>query len=101
MPKRSALQDQIHKVEKRLKSIASQRTKQVKALRARAADAALHWIMANQGRVNAFRSSVKGTPVAKALDALLKLLRSEARTGKKKKKKAARRRPKAAAPASG
>ena len=94
-----SLQAQIKKVQKRLTGEANKGKKQVNALRAKAADAALKWVMSHQDRVNQFRSSVKGTPVAKALDALLDLLRKQG-TPKKapaKKKPAAKKAVKKAA----
>lgn len=84
------LQSQLKKVQKRLTSQTSKGKKQVHALRVKAAHAALHWVMSHQDRVNQFRSSVKGTPVAKALDALLAMLKKE---GAPKKKAAAKKRP--------
>lgn len=72
-----SLQARIKKVQKSIKGQANKGKKQVNALRAKAADAALKWVMSHQDRVNQFRSSVKGTPVAKALDALLALLKKQ------------------------
>lgn len=86
----SQLQTQLKKVQKRLTSQTAKGKKQVDALRAKAAHAALQWVMSHQDRVNQFRSSVRGTPVAKALDALLALLKKE---GAPKKKAAAKKRP--------
>lgn len=75
MTTRSQIETQIKKVQKRVSAETARRKKQVTALRARAAEAALHWVIAHEDRVNAFRASVKGTPVANALDALLDLLK--------------------------
>ena len=85
-----SLQAQIKKVQKRITGEANKGKKRVNALRAKAADAALKWVMSHQDRVNQFRSSVKGTLVAKALDALLDLLKKQ---GTPKKKPAAKKRP--------
>lgn len=73
----SKFQSQLKKVQKSLTSRTAKGKKQVSALRAKAADAALKWVMSHQARINQFRSSVKGTPVAKALDALLDLLKKQ------------------------
>lgn len=86
MTTRSKIESQIKKVQKRVNAETAKRKKQVDALRARAAEAALHWVISHQDRVNAFRSSVQGTPVAQALDALLDLLKGAA-----KKKPAAKK----------
>jgi DNA-binding protein HU-beta len=94
MATRSKLESQIQSVQKRLNAAAASRKKQIAALRAKAADAALHWVMSHQSRISAFRSSFKGTPVEKAFDKLLGVLKSEAGAGKKKPaKKAAKRKP--------
>lgn len=85
----SKLQSQLKQVQKRLSSQTAKGKKQVDTLRAKAAHAALQWVMSHQDRVNQFRSSVKGTPVAKALDALLTLLKKEGAP----KKAAAKKRP--------
>lgn len=97
----SKLQSQLKKVQKSLTSRTAKGKKQIAALRAKAAHAALQWVMSHQDRVNQFRSSVKGTPVAKALDALLDMLKKQDTTkrapakkkpaAKKAAKKAARR----------
>ena len=86
----ASLQSQFKKVQKRLTSQTTKGKKKVDALRAKAAHAALQWVMSHQDRVNQFRNSVKGTPVAKALDALLDVLKKE---GAPKKKKVAKKRP--------
>ncbi|MGH8456851.1 MAG: hypothetical protein ACRETW_06045 [Stenotrophobium sp.] len=98
MTARARLQSQIKKVQKRVRTETAKRKKQIAALRVKAADAALHWVMSHQNRVDAFRSSVKGTPVAKALDALLVAIKDNA--GRKaatraapKRKSAAKRKP--------
>lgn len=85
----SKLQSQLKQVQKRLTSQTTKGKKQVDALRAKAAHAALQWVMSHQDRVNQFRSSVKGTPVAKALDALLDMIKKQGAP----KKAAAKKRP--------
>lgn len=75
MSTRTKLESQIKNVRKRLTAQTNKSKKQVAALRAKAADAALQWVISHKDRVNAFRSSVKGTPVAKALDLLIDVLR--------------------------
>jgi DNA-binding protein H-NS len=86
----SKLQSQFKKVKKSLTSQTTKGKKQVDALRAKAAHAALQWVISHQDRVNQFRASVKGTPVAKALDALLALLKKQ---GTPKKKAPAKKKP--------
>ena len=94
-----SLQAQIKKVQKSITGQANKGKKRVNALRAKAAHAALQWVMSHQDRVNQFRSSVKSTPVAKALDALLDLLKKQGTTKKApaKKKPAAKKAVKKAA----
>lgn len=75
---------QVQAIKKKLTSAATSRKAQVLKLRAKAADAALNWVMAHQSRVDQFKGAVKGTPVAGVLDKLLALLKSEAGSGKKK-----------------
>lgn len=75
------IKTQITQVKKRVNTEATKRKKQLMALRGKAAEAALHWVMSHKGQLDAFRASVKGTPVEKALDALLAALRGVA--GKK------------------
>lgn len=74
MNTRTKLESQIKKAGKRLKAPNSKRI--IAALRAKAAGAALHWVISHEDRVNAFRASVKDTPVEKALDALLEMLKN-------------------------
>jgi DNA-binding protein H-NS len=92
MTTRSNIESQIKNVRKRVSAEAAKRKKQVAGLRAKAAEAALHWVISHEDRVNAFRSSVKGTPVAKAL-----LKKSGAKPAAKKrpaaKKAAAKKKP--------
>lgn len=95
MTTRTEIESRIKTVQKRVSAETARRKKQIAALRARAAEAALHWVIAHEDRVNAFRSSVKGTPVAKALDVLLDVLKKN--TGKPAAKKAAKRPAKKAA----
>ena len=90
MDTRTQIESGIKEVKKRVNAEAAKRKKQVAALRARAAEAALHWVIAHEDRVNAFRASVKGTPVAKALDALLTMIKKS--SGKPAAKKAKARR---------
>lgn len=84
---------QVQAIRKKLTSAASTRKTQVKKLRAKAADAALNWVMSHQSRVDQFKGAVKGTPVAGIVEKLLALLQSEAGVGKKKPaaKKAAKK----------
>ena len=84
MTTRTQIESQIKKVQKRVNAETTKRTKQVMALRAKAADAALKWVMSHQGQLDAFRASVQGTPVAKALDALLAALKGAASVKAKK-----------------
>lgn len=91
MTTRTQIETGIKEVQKRVNAETAKRKKQIAALRARAAEAALHWVIAHEDRVDAFRSSVKGTPVAKALDALLDLLKKN--SAKPAAKKAAAKRP--------
>jgi hypothetical protein len=72
MSTRAKLESQIKSVRTRLKV---QTKKQIEALRSKAAAAALQWVISHQGRVDAFRASVKGTPVEKALDNLIEILK--------------------------
>lgn len=87
----TTIDTQIKALRSRLDSAATSRKKQVLALRAKAADAALHWVMSHQSRVNQFKSAVKGTPVAGAVDKLIALLKAEAKPAKKATKKAVKK----------
>jgi DNA-binding protein HU-beta len=82
---------QLDGFRKKLNSAAASRKKQVIALRSKAAEAALNWVMSHEDRVNQFKSAVKGTPVAAALDKLLDLLKSEAKPAKAPAKKTAKK----------
>ncbi|MEQ1437974.1 hypothetical protein AAG565_01305 [Fontimonas sp. SYSU GA230001] len=82
---------QIKALRKKLDSAAASRRKQILALRAKAADAALQWVMSHESRVNQFKGAVKGTPVAAAVDKLIDLLKAEARPARKAPAKAARK----------
>lgn len=97
MTTRTQIETQITQVKKRVNTEATKRKKQLLALRAKAAEAALHWVMSHQSQLDAFRASVKGTPVAKALDSLLSALRDAAGAKAKKrpaaKKKVAAKKP--------
>lgn len=91
MTTRSQIETQIKQVTKRVNAETAKRKKQVLALRAKAAEAALSWVMSHQGQLDAFRASVKGTPVAKVLDALIGALQGVAGAKKVAKKKPARK----------
>ncbi|MES2491406.1 MAG: hypothetical protein V4607_16600, partial [Pseudomonadota bacterium] len=82
------LESQIKNARKRLKA---QTKKQIDALRTKAASAARHWVISHEDRVNAFRSSVKGTPVEKALDTLIDILKSNSETPAARRKPAAKK----------
>ena len=86
---RQSFESQIKVFRKKLDSAAVSRKKQVVALRSKAAEAALNWVMSHEDRVNQFKSAVKGTPVATAVDKLLELLKSEAKPAKATAKKKA------------
>lgn len=88
MTARTQIESQIKQVQKRVNAEKARRTKQIMALRAKAAEAALKWVMSHESQLNSFRASVKGTPVAKALDALLGVLRGAAGSKAKAKPKA-------------
>ncbi|MES0873838.1 hypothetical protein [Sinimarinibacterium thermocellulolyticum] len=81
-------ESQLKAFRKKLDSVAASRKKQIAALRAKAAEAALNWVMSHEDRVNQFKRAVKGTPVAGAVDKLLDLLKSEAQPNKPAKKAA-------------
>lgn len=87
MSTRTKLESQLKKVRIRITAQTTKSKKQIAALRAKAADAALHWVISHKDRVNAFKASVKGTPVAKAVDVLIDVLKSNS------SKPAARRKP--------
>lgn len=87
----ATIDTQIKALRSKLDSAAASRKKQVLALRAKAADAALHWVMSHESRVDQFKSAVKGTPVAGAVDKLIALLKSEAAPANKPVKKAAKK----------
>jgi hypothetical protein len=89
----TTFESQIQAFRKKVNTAATSRKKQILALRAKAADAALHWVMAHQSRVDQFKSAVKGTPFAGTVDKLLQLLKTEAKPAKKSasKKGAAKR----------
>lgn len=86
-----AFEPQLKALRKKLHSATASRKKQVVALRAKAAEAALNWVISHEDRVNQFKSAVKGTPVAGAVDKLLALLKSEAKPVKASSKKAVKR----------
>ncbi len=83
----SSLESQLQTFRKKIDSAARSRKKQVGALRAKAAEAALSWVMSHESRVEQFRSAVAGTPVAGALDKLLDLLKAEAHPAAPARKK--------------
>ncbi len=80
---KSSLESQIQAFRKKFNSAAASRKKQIMALRVKAADAALHWVMSHKSRVNQFKDAVEGTPVAGAVDKLIHLLEVEAKPAKK------------------
>lgn len=88
MSTRTKLESQIKNARKRL---TVQTKKQIDALRTKAASAALHWVISHEDRVNAFRSSVKGTPVEKALDTLIEILKSNSGRPAARRKPAAKK----------
>ena len=88
-----SLDKQLDVFRKKLNSAAASRKKQVMALRTKAAEAALNWVMSHEDRVNQFKSAVKGTPVAAALDKLLDLLKTEAKPTKAPARKTAKKAP--------
>jgi len=79
----TTFESQIQTFRKKVNTAAASRKKQILALRAKAADAALHWVMSHQSRVDQFKSAVKGTPFAGTVDKLLQLLKTEAKPAKK------------------
>lgn len=87
MSTRTKLESQLQNVRKRISAQTNKSKKQIAALRAKAADAALNWVISHEDRIDAFRSSLKGTPVAKAVDKLIDVLKSNS------SKPAARRKP--------
>lgn len=87
----SSLESQLQTFRKKIDSAARSRKKQVVALRAKAAEAALSWVMSHESRVEQFRSAVAGTPVAGALDKLLDLLKAEAHPAAPARKKAVKK----------
>lgn len=98
MSTRTKLESQVKSVRMR---ITTQTRKQIETLRSKAAAAALQWVISHQGRVDAFRASVKGTPVEKALDNLIAILKSNSGKATAKRKPAAKKKaaPKKKAPA--
>ena len=94
---KQAFESQLKAFRKKLDSAAASRKKQIGALRSKAAEAALNWVMSHEDRVNQFKSAVKGTPVASAVDKLLDLLKSEVTPAKAPAKKAAKKTTKKAA----
>ena len=95
MSAREKLESTLASVQKEVGARTKDTRKHLIAARAKAAEAALSWVMSHQDRVDAFRSSLKGTRAAGVVDKLLELLRGAA--GKKKpakkaaKKKSAKR----------
>lgn len=88
MSTRTKLESQIKNVRKRIKA---QTNQQIAALREKAAGAALQWVISHEDRINAFRSSVKGTPVEKALDALIEMLKNNSAKPAAKRKPATKK----------
>ncbi|MEW6167054.1 MAG: hypothetical protein AB1651_05100 [Pseudomonadota bacterium] len=85
----TTFESQIQSFRKKVDAAAASRKKQILALRTKAADAALHWVMAHRSRVNQFKSAVQGTPFAHTFDKLLQLLETEAKPAKKSASKKA------------
>ncbi|MFA5940400.1 MAG: hypothetical protein WC809_13670 [Sinimarinibacterium sp.] len=83
----TTIDTQIQALRKKFDTAAASRKKQILALRAKAADAALHWVMSHESRVDQFKSAVKGTPVAGAVDKLIDLIKAEAKPAKTAAKK--------------
>ncbi len=79
------------KMRKKLESAWKKSEHSLESLWHQSAVATLHWVGANKARVQAFRNSVKNTPVEKAMNAALKAIRAEARAKARTSK--ARRRP--------
>lgn len=88
---KQSFDSQLKVFRKKLDSATASRKKQVVALRTKAAEAALNWVMSHEDRVNQFKSAVKGTPVAGAVDKLLDLLESEAKPAKAPARKSAKK----------
>lgn len=87
----TTIDTQLKALRKKLDTVAASRKKQILSLRAKAADAALHWVMSHESRVDQFKSAVKGTPVAGAVDKLIDLIKSEAKPAGKATKKVAKK----------
>jgi hypothetical protein len=56
---KQAFESQLKAFRKKLDSAAASRKKQIGALRSKAAEAALNWVMSHEDRVNQFKSAVK------------------------------------------
>lgn len=96
MTLRTKVKARSRRFRKELLTATARQRRQIRAFRGTAAEAALHWVLAHQSRVKAFRSAVKGTPVAGAMDRLLKLIKSEAHAPRGRSRR--RRRPVVARP---
>jgi len=84
MSAKTKLKAQMAVFQKRVRAATVQQRRQVGVLRTQAADSALHWVMAHEGRIKAFRTAVKGTQVQRAMDRLMTMLRTEAHQPKRR-----------------
>lgn len=87
------LQTQVDSAKKQIQAAVEQSGRKLTELRQKAADAALQWVLSHDDRMKSFRRSVKDTPIEKALDGVLKVLRTEARSGKPRRAATKRRAP--------
>lgn len=92
---RTRVKARSRRFRKDLLTATARQRRQIRVFRGTAAEAALNWVLSHRSRVKAFRTAVKGTPVATAMDRLLKLIKSEARSPRRHVR---RRRPVAARP---
>lgn len=81
-------QAKTDKLRKKLESAWSDSEHTLESLWHQSAVATLHWVGAHRSRVEAFRKSVKGTPVERVVNAALKAVRTEGRSARKTKPKA-------------
>lgn len=84
-------QAKTDKLRKKLESAWADSEHTLESLWHQSAVATLHWVGAHRSRVEAFRKSVKGTPVEKVVNSALKAVRAEARTRTSKAKPKTRR----------
>jgi hypothetical protein len=85
------LQSRVEQVRRQIEATVRQSGQRLDEVRRKAADAALQWVLAHDERVSAFRRSVQGTPIEKAFEALLELLRTQAGSKTTARKGAARK----------